>query len=359
MQNANLTGLKLRNLCLRGANLQGADLLDVNLSASDLTGANLSESNLLQAYLEGTNLACAVLERSILNRSYLTGAILYKANLRGAALSGARLILADLRKADLTGADITMAQFAHADLEKAKLDGVVTDGLGPEGWFIEGIKCSHFFIEHYSEGNWGKRTRIPKSGYFAPGEFEDRFKSRPTIEFVFEHGMNALDPAILGLVKDEANSKHPEADLRLFSIDTKGGIPQAIIEISEKVSKEDAIQLVHIYYQQTITQMNRELDGLRKDKGSLLHMLTGKTLLSAIEPIKLEGKQTKAKSRGRHKEHSDDKIKAAKTLFEELQGEGKSVSECWFDVHKKLGFKTPEAAKQAVYRFDKQNIKQK
>jgi len=65
------------------------------------------------------------------------------------------------------------------------------------------------------------------------------------------------------------------------------------------------------------------------------------------------------KKRGRSKEHSEDKLKAAETLFNELQGNGKSVSESWFEVHEKLGFVSPEAAKQAVYRFKQQNKKQK
>ena len=61
--------------------------------------------------------------------------------------------------------------------------------------------------------------------------------------------------------------------------------------------------------------------------------------------------------RGRPKKHSEDTVKAAETLFNELQGEGKSVNECWFEVHKKLSFKSPVAAKQAVYRYNQQNKK--
>ena len=208
--------------------------------------------------------------------------------MRGAALSGARLIAADLQEADLRGADITMAQFTHTNLEKAKLDGVITDGFGPEGWFIEGIKCSHFFIQHFGEGNWYKKKRIPKSGYFKPGEFEDRYKSRPTIEFVFEHGMKVLDPAILGAAIDLANSEHPSKGFRLLSIDAKGGVPKAVIEIADKVSKEDALGFVHDYYQRVMEQMHKEIEGLRIDKESLLQIAAGKTLLPVVsEPLGL------------------------------------------------------------------------
>ena len=76
--------------------------------------------------------------------------------------------------------------------------------------------------------------------------------------------------------------------------------------------------------------------------------------------VMLNSKQEvkESKKRGRPKLHSEDKIKAAETLFNELQAEGKSVNECWLEVSIKLDFKTPEAAKQAVHRLMKQNKKQ-
>lgn len=81
--------------------------------------------------------------------------------------------------------------------------------------------------------------------------------------------------------------------------------------------------------------------------------------IRAEAPEQEKDGQGKKKKPRRPQKHSEDKIKAAQTLFDELQGEGKSVRECWFEVHKKLGFKSPEAAKQAVYRYNQQNKKQK
>jgi len=69
--------------------------------------------------------------------------------------------------------------------------------------------------------------------------------------------------------------------------------------------------------------------------------------------------QGEKKKQGRPHKHSVDVLKAASKLFDELQEEGKSVNECWFEVHNKLNFDSPNAAKQAVYRFKKQNKKQK
>ncbi len=72
-------------------------------------------------------------------------------------------------------------------------------------------------------------------------------------------------------------------------------------------------------------------------------------------PPRTKAAGAKRNKQGRPQKHLVDKLRAAGILFDELQGEGKSVNECWLEVHKKLGFISPEAAKQAVYRFKQQN----
>jgi hypothetical protein len=63
----------------------------------------------------------------------------------------------------------------------------------------------------------------------------------------------------------------------------------------------------------------------------------------------------KARKRGAPRKHSPNTLRAAMTLFDALRAEGKPVNECWLEVHDKLGFVSPEAAKQAVHRFKQQN----
>lgn len=390
LRDASLEGIKLVNYDLTWADLRNAKLSKAELGLTTLLEADLRNADLSEAYLSETDCTGADFRRTQLycisaTKTEFAGADMREACLLNADLSDSSFTHANLEWANLMGATLLRTNFRHANLANAKLSaiGFGTDAI--EGWNITNAKCYYYYMVDYelrrkelreirrlNQSEFKKKkgliavgspfagyTRIPEKGYLKGNEFEDLFKARQTIEFLFIHGMKVLDPAILGAAIDLANSEHPSKGFRLLSIDAKGGVPRAVIEIADKVSKEDALQLVHTYYQQTITQMNRELEGLTKDKGSLLHILSGKTLLSAIEPLKLEGKQPKVKPIGRPKEHSDDKIKAAETLFNELQDEGKAVNECWFEVHKKLSFKSPEAAKQAVYRFNKQNKKQK
>ena len=98
------------------------------------------------------------------------------------------------------------------------------------------------------------------------------------------------------------------------------------------------------------TQLRRKAQWLMEKIVSLADELK-----ALFRPKLKQTAETKSKKRGRPEEHSEDKLKAAKTLFDELRLEDKSVNECWLEVSTKLGFKSPAAAKQAVYRLDKQN----
>jgi uncharacterized protein YjbI with pentapeptide repeats len=263
-----------------------------------MVGVNFEGATLQGASFEGSN--C---EQSILN----------DANLREAELRFACFADAQLRNADLSDADLTGGFFERADLEGARLDGIKLCNTGTEGWIIKGVRCTHFFVPnrgqylacecgHQIEAhrtidmltspedeedplNWVDPMwrRVPETGSLKPGEFEDRFRSRPTIEFMFEKGMSALEPAVLGLAIDQGNLKDPAAGLRLLDITARGGLPRAIIEIAEKVSKPDALALVTACYEEKFRQMQREIRGLEKDKDSLLQASSKKMLLSPLE----------------------------------------------------------------------------
>ncbi len=213
-----------------------------------------------------------------MSRQFWIMQALVGANLTCSDFSGARL-----RNADLTGADLVGTFFGRANLEGATLNGITMYNTGTEDWNIKNVQCTHFFV--YPEQSAGRQKcelkRVPKEGFLAPGEFEDRFKARPTIEFIFENGMNAIAPAVLDLVIGEVNIKEQEAGLRLLEITVRGGIPRAIIEIAEKVSKEDALRLITACYQQKTGQMQKEIEGLSADKESLLKAFSSQKMLLA------------------------------------------------------------------------------
>ena len=71
--------------------------------------------------------------------------------------------------------------------------------------------------------------------------------------------------------------------LRLLSIDPTGGLPRALIEVAQKVSKADALALVQACYQQKIEQMRKEIEGLIAEKESLLQVISQKVLPPYVE----------------------------------------------------------------------------
>jgi hypothetical protein len=277
LERANLSFADLEHTSLKGAFLNKAVLRETTLRSATLDGASLWKTVLYKAELRFARLCNAYLNKAILKDADLYAAILVDARFYGANLEGADLTCADCSGADFREANIVRTSFADATLSGASLSRVRMFGTATEGWDLTNVKCRSFFY-----GREDSCTRIPPKGYLAAGEFEDRFKSRPTIEFVFQQGMPALGPAILGLAIDEANSKQPATGLRLLSIDARGGLPKGIIEIAEKVSTDDALALVDACYQQKLNQMQKEIEELREDKESLLQIASTKTLLPAL-----------------------------------------------------------------------------
>jgi uncharacterized protein YjbI with pentapeptide repeats len=107
------------------AEIGGMDLGEVNLRGADLRGAYLGEANLAKADLYGADL-----KEASLDEADLKGADLREADLRGADLSDARLASADIRGADFSGADLrganlTDAALIRANLTKAKMEWTI------------------------------------------------------------------------------------------------------------------------------------------------------------------------------------------------------------------------------------------
>jgi uncharacterized protein YjbI with pentapeptide repeats len=321
-------------LDLRDASLEGINLIGYDLTGADLENAKLSKAKLAQATLIEANLRNADLSKAYLSEAWCAGADFRGARLYRISAIQARFIGADMREAclmcaclgeacfdsanlewaNLIGADLYRTIFYRANLANAKLSGIVFDTDAIEEWNISNAKC-YYYLRPDKESDRRERQnekhqeqteieqarregkkrlprlvsevprhffRIPEKGYLKGNEFEDLFKARRTVEFLFEHGMKALDPAILGAAIDLANSEHPSKGFRFLSIDARGGIPRAVIEIADKVSKDDALRLVQDYHQRVMEQMHKEIEGLRRDKESLLQIAARKTMLAVV-----------------------------------------------------------------------------
>lgn len=366
---AHLRRVEVRKIHLRGADFRYAVLEDVKLNEARLRDANFGRASLRNVELNGADLryACfqaAYLEECKLNHANLNStkfqnARLIRTEFRNSRLRRANLKRSDNYRTDFSDADCTAIKFKHAilntaqllrtELSKANLSGVTMYAVLTDDWHIDRAMCTYFFVGYF-DGLKFKKKRIPKQGFLSHKEFEDRFKSRPTIEFMFEHGMPALGPAILATAIDSATLERPETGLRLLDITARGGMPRAIIEVAEKVSRKDVLALVQAYYDQTIRQMRHEIDALRGDKESLLQIVSKKMLLPALQAGPKRTSRPDQKSK-----YTPEKIDNMLASFDKHLEEEKGVKYAWECVAEEHGLSSGKAAEMAVRRHPKKN----
>ena len=113
-----LTDFDLRDIGFEEeVDFMGARLVRANLAGVDLGYVYLKGADLSEAMLEGANLEEVTLSEAKLNRANLKNAKLREADLSGADLSGA----------DLSGADLSFATLDSTNLDGASLEGAVLD----------------------------------------------------------------------------------------------------------------------------------------------------------------------------------------------------------------------------------------
>ncbi len=230
LSSADLSGVSLHSADLRSANLRGANLsranlssanlIDSDLSNADLSGANLSRADLSSAYFHSADLHGANLSGAYLHSTNLSRANLHKADLRRINLSSANLIDSDLSSADLTGANLSRANLQDADLKnsflisadleyagltKADISGANILHYKTHGWNIEGIKCTHVYNYPWgTSGNERKKSRIN----FEKGQFEEKYKSTPILEFLLSGVPQLSDQCKMYYIIREVNKKY-------------------------------------------------------------------------------------------------------------------------------------------------------
>lgn len=113
---ADLTGVNLRNMRLKGANLSEAFMEYSDLSNTDMRHANLTKTRLSNSNISNAFMKWAKLQYADLSRANLQGAYLRLTN-----LSDTNLMEANLRKAVLDQANAKNANVTKAKLSKASL----------------------------------------------------------------------------------------------------------------------------------------------------------------------------------------------------------------------------------------------
>ncbi len=210
LRDANLSRANLRNANLIGSDLSGADLSGANLHSADLSSAyfhsaNLSGADLSSAYLHSANLRRADLHNANFRRADLHSANLIGSDLSDANLSDADLSDANLRDADLKNSFLISADLENADLTKADISGANIFNYKTHGWRIDGIKCTHVYNYPWgTSGNEREKSRID----FEKGQFEEKYKSTPVLEFLLSGVPQLPDQCKMYYIIREVNKKY-------------------------------------------------------------------------------------------------------------------------------------------------------
>lgn len=270
LSGADLECANIEDANLSGANLSGANLIDADLNNTDLSGTNLSDAD-----LRNTNLRSANLCNAYLRDANLSGAKLYDVNLSSADLSGADLETANLRSADLCDADLNRANLRSADLEYANLTKADISGANifhykTHGWTIEGIQCTHVYSYHEAAN---KDERDKSCRRFNIGEFEEIYKSIPTIDICFSDDFNNLDYLRLADIQEKIRIEMPDVGLRLKKLEREGFDMVVTLEVKKENQIEDVLKEINKLYK------DKELEQVFKAQ---IKHLAGQKALQAV-----------------------------------------------------------------------------
>jgi uncharacterized protein YjbI with pentapeptide repeats len=254
---ANLGWANLEAAHLKEAHLEGADLEGAHLEWANLEGARLSVADLRGANLTGAHLKGASLERVQLQRADLQATNLEGVNLEWADLGVARLSRANLVEADLSRTNLQEADLISGNLTNANITGATLYGTARDNWIIDGIKCDYIYFD--KEG----KKRTPKDRDFKPGEFEELYRSLPTVEYYFEDGFSPIDAVIMDRVVQEINARNPEFEIKLDSFHSRGQ-PHAKFTVLHKEIADQALQQIAAEYDTKIKVLKGQKDELMK-----------------------------------------------------------------------------------------------
>jgi len=255
---------KLKGAKLWGINLHRADLSKVNLKGATLLKSNLIETNFSNANLEDTRLMIAEMWGAKLCDTNLNGADLRMAeigdsDLTGVTLKNANLGRANLMAADLSGADLENCVLIETNLNDTILSDTIITGITfyrctTLGWKLKNIKCDYVYTDI------ARKHRNPKESVFYPGEFEELYKSKPTMEFVFDHGITWIDSLIIELITNELEKENPGLGLKLISYDGRGGQSRAIFAIATQAMEDDALKELKKRYELKAKMIENRMD---------------------------------------------------------------------------------------------------
>ncbi len=262
LEGANLTGANLMKAILTNANLTKAILIDSNLGDTILVAAKMKGSDLTRASCYGitatkTDLRGATLVDTKLDRANFRESNLSDSNLSRASMMEVNFIGANLSGAKLNNSNLTASTFIGAKLTSSNLTACKLYGTSRDDWKIDSIKCDYVY--------WDKngKKRIPKDCDFEPGEFEELYKSLPTITYYFSNDFTPITTLVMHKVVNSINQKHNTFDLRLDSFHSRS-TPHAVFTVLHKDHAENALQEITNGYERTIQRLEGKIEGLKE-----------------------------------------------------------------------------------------------
>jgi len=194
-------------------------------------------------------------KNNITVRPSLTEADLQGGDFKGINLRLVNLTAASFSGADLSGANLCETKMIFANLTDANITAARLYGSARDDWKIDGIKCDYIYLD--PEG----KERIPKDRDFKPGEFEELYKSLPTIDYYFEDGFTPIDAVIMDKVVQAINERHPEFELKLDSFHSRGQ-PHVKFTVAYKEVADQAIKQIVSEYETRMEVLEGKKDQL-------------------------------------------------------------------------------------------------
>jgi uncharacterized protein YjbI with pentapeptide repeats len=186
----------------RGTLFKGADLTEAIFTSATLKGANfkgaiikrarwgkvrcLEQARMGNSYLNYPEIRQLFLGRKLRERNFddlnLEGISLEGLDLSGASFIGTNLRFSTFKGSNLTEAFLQQAKLDGADLSNTTLTGAcVHDWTIDENTILDHVKCEYIHLEKLPGKMDGWRRYPPSPKSFRDGDFENHFRSDPSI----------------------------------------------------------------------------------------------------------------------------------------------------------------------------------
>jgi len=250
-QVSSFAGINLKSAYLAGINFDNKNFTEADLSGSTLENASLKNVNLSKVQASSVNFRGANLTGSNLEEANLSRAIFENTCLKKANLNKVQAQSVEFKGADLHGTDFRNADLRFATFSNVKISGIKLYAASYEGWILDVVECDYVYLD--KEGI----EKYPKDREFRSGEFEERYKTLPTIEYYFEHGFTPIDTVIMNKVVQTINETHPEFELRLNNFQS-GSQPHAVFTVIHKEYADEALKKITDGYEHKFKELEEK-----------------------------------------------------------------------------------------------------